>query len=1555
MGDENVRNTNTTQRCVSKRNKYIRKTDGIVAHEEDASRSNNQKFSPSKRCKSHNQVATMHSFDEALEQLDKIPSKMSIHRKLSNNQSFSVSMNGIVKSQYNSVASSKKKDKDENLIENKDKHRKTQKTSDTQKIYDENKRNHTKLNQNSYSNKINDYITSNVYKKIDTNYRKLDVDKKLHNKKSIDINLNSIPNKNKYFKYKDSTSNCIFGTGEVVKLKENMQEKKLHKPIISEFIKKKNIYAHINEDKEIIRKKRKRIINKFRTFFGDCLSVSEDEEEQNILRKRFKIRRKKDSCDSGVYVIERSTTMTDTKVLNDIQETITPDSTTQKFNENTSQETIDINHELNEVTTDTNIETNQVKNAINFKEIENKLQNSTDKNKIYSTETKNDELFQDMLINISENNLEQSKDVVDITDTSQITEQLEDKISENKLFQDMLINISEKDNLEQSKDVVDVTDTSQIIEQLEDKVSVAEMKTKIDNTLASDISEINISNHNTISENFSEFETCNLNMKDFNELLHMNFEETCQITSNGNVLSIQETTEKITDGNVNENLNLKELLKVQENCNQTITKKLLNCIEENNNIDLNKIQSSFNTNKSDNISTNNICNVLNNESELAVEKPELSISEKKDNQFNKVFRGKLRVLSSAELGSRWCPTPVNSVPSTVPQSSHTVTVIQTVSDTTPLITASASTTVSENIKKSNTDLQFSKSVYVSCVKIRNLIQKIRLSSIINVNYDRLLFIEFENLRKILNTEDYVDLTEGVVAILNRQMLVNPLLSIEELFRYTSLVKSYYGFSLNKHIINANECQTITPTNTVIVSTETIPNQDKHCNLQNIWASSVQSRLQYLLSTQENQICTNITTKPIHQNFKEKIVSSSQNNVFQSNVAVNPTIFTKSSNNNNNDKMQQYNYTMQTHRNYCQQKVSNAHIDNQKPITNMHVRQNFPVQYSSFPFNGINQLESRQVSAPVTNTPFINQQYIQPTCFVPTNTFHNVNIQNYSIQNRDVTCVTVQNLTIPTMTQPIIQNTVYQQPVLQPVLPSCNISQPVLSTCRIPQPVQTIVTMNVPHSVLKNTQSIKLKQRVKRKVSQNYMPEQVTSSEQSQNIYLHKSKQLKKKENSQVLLNSTMRLLNALKYISDIQRHTLFKQLNFYFSCTTHLEQRYTSEEWQKIHSERFLLFHFHTTLKYVIQKNVLLSDKSETNILANINTNASKMVQIIAKENEKTCYQVETFKTNQEQNKIISIKQNCPNDQENLSVKTQSQYEKEHKTNNNLQNKELSYLEQELNMLDKKKIQNNKILRDILLQTDNSLIKLNAQNYQTSDNIDVCHNIEIEKEQNISKDTHNSNTKEQNLNELEKITENIPQTVNEKLSLVSDMKLSNKDTLQQLNPHLVTVEISSANDQVTVIDTVDGETKSREEESKECQEHQQEKLHVNSTSSLENISCDISRVSSSKSPKNDIKYHNDEQLQNTLLEKPIISHIEDVRSISMEAFLKMDESNSGLSNTTEGNIEEEEMKVCLFCGKPSTVACSICLEAKYCSKLCFERHWEDHYKDCLLVERNVCS
>lgn len=73
----------------------------------------------------------------------------------------------------------------------------------------------------------------------------------------------------------------------------------------------------------------------------------------------------------------------------------------------------------------------------------------------------------------------------------------------------------------------------------------------------------------------------------------------------------------------------------------------------------------------------------------------------------------------------------------------------------------------------------------------------------------------------------------------------------------------------------------------------------------------------------------------------------------------------------------------------------------------------------------------------------------------------------------------------------------------------------------------------------------------------------------------------------------------------------------------------------------------------------------------------------------------------------------------------------------------------------------------------------------------------------------------------------------------------------------------------------------------------------------------------------------------------------------MEAYLRIGVTNNVPTNTMEENIEEEEIKICLYCGKPSTVACIICLEAKYCSKECSQLHWGDHYKDCSPVERSI--
>ncbi|XP_033306906.1 transcription factor SPT20 homolog isoform X3 [Bombus bifarius] len=1871
---EDIHKSNMTERFIKEESKYIKKADGVTAHETALISSNRELFIPNIK----NPLATMHSFDETLKQLDKsISSKMRVDEKSTNTRKLE-----------NNVVSSKKCDKDEN-------HHCIRKHKDTQKIreipnlisdkvgsnrilmFNKYKKNRIepKLKLKScFVKKVNDSIKSDDYKKVYTKSIKLDINKKLHNdKKLIDMKVNSIPDKNIYSKHEDSTLNCNHKTEEVTKMKKNTHKRKLHKLMVSD------------RHKEIVQKRRK-IKDRFRTYFGDCISISEDEQEQNIIEERFRKTRKKDSvdsCESGVYVAEKNITMTaacvdiiqksneDTSqrtivnvgVIHESNEDtcqgiIANVDTNHKSNEGTSQGTIaniiqksdedtsqgtianvDTIHESNEVTGNTNNKTtNQIEGATNFVEIEcNKVQNNTYENKTHNIEIEKKEL------------------------------------SRNKF-----INFSEKNDIEKSKHASSVTDMFQITEQSKVNVSTTKMKatTEINNILPSDIPEICIPSHDTvtISKDFSGSERSNLDTKDFNDLLHMRPFKTCQIRSNENV---QETD---MNADIGESTNLKKLSETQINCNQSITERILNHTKENK-----KVQLSSNTNKTDNvISTNNISNVKNNENELAVKNSELNISEKKDIQSNKLPQGKLRVLSSAELGARWCPTPVNSVTSTV-QFSHknteTGTVPKTIVSIPAPVSETASRTIPENMNKYHTDLEFSRSLYATLVKIYNLIQIIRKFPISNLNYDKLLNMEFQNLRKILNTNDFINLTTAVVSVLNKTMLVTPPLSLNELFHYAPSVKSYYVLILNKNkttINNLNECRTV---KSVGVPNQITLNQNRCFDTQvsqNIWASSVQSRLEYLLSNffeQGQTLCLNIVPNQPQQNFQEQIVLPLQNNVLQSNVLINPNTVNNNSYNNN---MHQHTYRMQVHANFTQQKVSNVNFAEQNSVTNMHVRQSYPLQYSLFPPTGRNQLGGVHTSVPVTNASSINQQYVSSVFIPQSNTYCNVNVPNYTIQqnmnsthmsqgtqlqgvlrsvspnrnipqpvqqntnsihmsqrsqlqgvlrsvspnrnipqpvqqntnsthmsqrtqlqgvlrsvspNRNIPQLVQQNMNSTHMSQgtqlqgvsrsvspnrnilqpvqqnmnsthmsqgtqlqgvsrsvspnrnipqPVQQNTNsihmsqrsqlqgvlrsvspnrnIPQPVqqntnsthmsqrtqlqgvlrsvspnrnipqlvqqnmnsthmsqgtqlqgvsrsvspnrniLQPVQqnmnsthmsqgtqlqgvsrsvsPKRNISQPVQqnmnsthmsqgtqlqgvsrsvspkrnipqpvqqnmnstqmsqgtqlqgvsrsvspnrnipqpvqqnmnstqmsqgtqlqgvsrsvspnrnipqpiqqnmnstqmsqgtqlqdvsrsvsSNHNIPQPVQTMVATNISHSVPKNSQHIEQKhkkiipqKRIPMEVLQNRTSEEVASSQQLKKSTLRR---LKKKENLQVSLESTTNLFDILKYISDIQKLILLKQLDYYFGCTTWLQQQFSSEKWQEIHSERSVLLYFQTLLKHLVEKTIknLSPDNYQINILKNIEIDVPKVIQITVKENNGICCQVEAFKSNQEQYNAMNIKQNCTNYEENSNVTiTQNQCEKEHEATDNS-------------------------------QTNSSSIKQNLQSHQASD-VDVCQENKVEREPNSSRNIHNSNTKEQNLDESKKITENISQVVKEKLSALSNMKLL--DTLLQLNPHLVTVEISSKNDQVTVVDTnANSENTPKSEEPEEYQEHQ----HLKGT-----ITDDLT-VSSFKSPNN-IEYFNNKESHNTSLERPPTTYIKDVRSISMETYLKIGVTNNVPANTMEENIEEEEIKICLYCGKPSTVACIICLEAKYCSKECSQLHWGDHYKDCSPVERSISS
>ncbi|XP_033361009.1 transcription factor SPT20 homolog isoform X2 [Bombus vosnesenskii] len=2020
---EDIHKSNMTERFMKEESKYIKKADGVTAHETALISSNRELFIPNIK----NPLTTMHSFDETLKQLDKsIFPKMRVYEKSTNTRKLE-----------NNVVSSKKCDKDEN-------HHCIRKHKDIQKIREipnlisdkvgsnrilmfnkyKKKRIEPKLKLKScFVKKVNDSIQSDDYKKVYTKNIKLDISKKLHNdKKLIDMKVNSIPDKNIYSKHEDSTLNCNHKTEEGTKMKKNTHKRKLHKLMVSD------------RHKEIVQKRRK-IKDRFRTYFGDCISISEDEQEQNIIEERFRKTRKKDSvdsCESGVYDAEKDITMTaacvdiiqksneDTsqgiianvdvshKPNDDIsqgtitnldiihklnkstsQETIVNVNTNNGLNEDTSQRTIvnvDVIHESNEDTcqgiianVDTNHKSNEGTSQGTIANIIQKSDEDTSQGTIANVDTihESNEVTGNTN-NKTTNQIEGATNFVKIECNKLQNNTYENKthnieIEKKELSRNKFINFSEKNDIEKSKHASSVTDMFQITEQSKVNVSTTKMKTttEINNILPSDIPEICIPSHDTvtISKDFSGSEKSNLDTKDFNDLLHMRLFKTCQIRSNENV---QETD---MNADIGESTNLKKLSETQINCNQSITERILNHTKENK-----KVQLSSNTNKTDNvISRNNISNVKNNENELAVENSELNISEKKDIQSNKLPQGKLRVLSSAELGARWCPTPVNSVTSTV-QFSHknteTGTVPKTIVSIPAPVSETASRTIPENMKK-YMDLEFSKSLYVTLVKIYNLIQVIRKFPISNLNYDKLLNMEFQNLRKILNTDDFINLTTEIVSILNKTMLVTPPLSLNELFHYAPSVKSYYVLILNKNkttINNLNECRTV---KSVGVPNQITLNQNRCLDAQvsqNIWASSVKSRLQYLLSifSEHGQtLCLNIVPNQPQQNFQEQVVLPLQNNVLQSNVLINPNTVNNNSYNNN---MHQHIYRMQVHTNFTQQKVSNVNFVEQNPVTNMHARQSYPLQYSLFPPTGRNQLGGVHTSVPVTNASSINQQYVSSVFIPQSNTYCNVNVPNYTIQqnmnsihmsqgtqlqgvlrsvspnrnipqpvqqntnsthksqrtqlqgvlrsvspnrnipqpvqqntnsthmsqrtqlqgvlrsvspnrnipqpvqqntnsthmsqrtqlqgvlrsvspnrnipqpvqqntnsthmsqrtqlqgvlrsvspnrnipqpvqqntnsthmsqrtqlqgvlrsvspnrnipqpvqqntnsthmsqrtqlqgvlrsvspNRNIPQPVQQNTNSTHMSQrtqlqgvlrsvspnrnipqPVQQNTnsthmsqrtqlqgvlrsvspnrnipqpvqqnmnsthmsqgtqlqgvsrsvspkrnipqpVQQnmnstrmlqgtqlQGVLRSVSPNRNIPQPVQqnmnsthmlqgtqlqgvsrsvspkrnipqpvqqnmnsthmlqgtqlqgvsrsvspnrnipqpvqqnmnstqmsqgtqlqgvsrsvspnrnipqpvqqnmnstqmsqgtqlqgvsrsvspnhnipqpiqqnmnstqmsqgtqlqdvsrsvsSNHNIPQPVQTMVATNISHSVPKNSQHIEQKhkkiipqKRIPMEVLQNRTSEEVASSQQLKKSTLRR---LKKKENLQVSLESTTNLFDILKYISDIQKLILLKQLDYYFDCTTWLQQQFSSENWQEIHSERSVLLYFQTLLKHLVEKTIksLSPDNYQTNILKNIEIDVPKVIQITVKEDNGIYCQVEASKSNQEQYNAMNIKQNCTNYEENSNVTiTQNQCEKEHEATDNS-------------------------------QTNSSSIKQNLQSHQASD-VDVCQENKVEREPNSSRNIHNSNTKEQNLDESKKITENIPQVVKEKLSALSNMKLL--DTLLQLNPHLVTVEISSKNDQVTVVDTnANSENTPKSEEPEEYQEHQ----HLKGT-----ITDDLT-VSSFKSPNN-IEYFNNKESHNTSLERPATTYIKDVRSISMETYLKIGVTNNVPANTMEENIEEEEIKICLYCGKPSTVACIICLEAKYCSKECSQLHWGDHYKDCSPVERSISS
>ncbi|CAK9809629.1 hypothetical protein ANTPLA_LOCUS6269 [Anthophora plagiata] len=1518
----------------------------------------------SRDCKLENHPpTTLHSFDKTLEQLDRlVPSKMSTQEKSSSKRTFAVSADSTCKSQHkhwtsnNDIAATKMSNKGGSHVSHTvEKHtQKTQKIpdlvsdkidSDTVHISSQSKKNRIKLNVNSCCNK-----KSEIHKTVDTDYVKSDIDKKLCNyEKNIDTKVDSVSNKDKHFKHKNHRS--VLAVTEATKAEENACKRRLHETMIPDSSqRRKKIRVFADENKEIDTRKRNKMKKKFRIIFGDNMSLSEDEQEVDLLQKRFKRRRKKDSvdsCDSGVCDAERNTPTNSVEILKDIQKAV-PDSTMhEECNEDTVKETtanVDIIDYTKEVTSNESINTDidQVESVKSAVQVENdKLQNDT----------------------FTKDNVQTSKE---------------------ELPDEKLISASDKSNAVESTVASNDIVVLSTIEQSEE-VSVREVEGTIETdstTLSCDASEICSSTRDVLVEHEGplQFDEIALDTESFDELLHMSFDETCQIISDGNVLSIQETvneglSENVMNKEIDENSNLKVSPVVQAIEDQHV-KKEENRIEENNNIHLDDTQLLFEVKKDESISA--LWNALDNVNEPTIQKTKLNNStEREDAQSNKVSQGRLRVLSSAELGSRWCPTPINAVTSTIPQHSYpnTLTMLQAlVTEAVPVTvstisapvsaTASIETTASDsNAKKSNKDLKFSESVYTTLLMICKLIKKLRACpSIYKLDYDKHLFTEFEKLRKVVNTEDYVELTDGVVRVLNRKMLGNSPLSFAELFSYTPLLKSlcFRGTRkcANVSTNHSNEHANIMPT---VTSSQTTSNQNTHYNSQasqNTSGTSVQSRLKNLLSTcgMQNQTSTNITYKQPQQNVSEDIALRPQNNFFQSTMPTNSTV------NNDYNNMQQQNYRIRTQETFTPQKISNANSAKPKQMINMHATQGFSLQHPSLP--PMNQLGGRHASMPVTNSSFVNQQYAPQTIYIPQiNAFYNASIPNYQVpKGLNPTHANTQNVGMAPINQQY-QNVVYRQPV-------CNIPKGIqlqnvqVPLNYVPQPVQAMFAVHVPQTMPKNTeQNERIHKKIfpqvqsSIKVPQN-LPEQM-SYQNAQNTYSRKTKQpillAKKKENVQVSLESTTKLFDILKYLSDIQKLMLLKQVDYYFNCTTWLAGQFTFQQWEKINKQRYLLLKFQTLLRHLVEKTIKgsLLNKSqantfETNILANINIDVPKSVQIVVQENKDVSYQLDLSKINKEQSKII----NSVDHQENLNVtQTQNQSKRGHEATDNLQNKELSDQIQKSKVLDKE-VQKSKSLEKqspLKVQEDNIPINTPSSLETQASDINVHQEDETALELQISTGTCNLNTKEQNLEEPEK-------TVEEKPLIELDVKPSNKDTLHQSNTCSVIVEVSSNNDQVTVIDTTSvNEIQVSNEKLKEHEQLQEEKFQVtnaNTSPSLKDTTCEVSIIPSPKTLEK-IEQLSDIDTKSTSPEESTVSHIADVRSISLEAFEKISQCNNVPTGVTEGNIEEEEIKICLFCGKPSIVACSICLEAKYCSRMCFELHWQDHYKDCTLIENSV--
>ncbi|XP_076182878.1 uncharacterized protein LOC143154796 isoform X1 [Ptiloglossa arizonensis] len=1691
--DKDAQQPDTTEIGAEEENKRYEETEELKACQGVLMNSLQDSLISSRNYRlGNNRSPTLHPLNKALKQLDKIVStKMSIPEKpISKRGPVIVSVDTTfdlhVRSHKNSKNLPPNKKFTYNQSEDQLTHignecnRLVHKTpdlisdnvdSDIDHVPVQDKRNCIKLNLNFSNLKKINSAKLNISKILDTN------------EKAVNIKADSISSKIKFATRKGNVreitsanvpqkSTVALNNTNIVIVDENIQKERLHESIALDFVQKaKKICTTVDEIKEIKKKKKKNLKSKFRIYFGESISFSEDEQEQDILKNRFKRRRKKDSidsCDSGLSSTEGNVT-NGVEILKDIQKAV-PDSTMQdEFNEDASKKIkesiefmkLDKTNE-SEVNTDGNIKT--------INQESNKLQNS--KCKADSVQINRKEIIQEKLISIFD-----ESDIVQATTTTNSTETgITTNIIPCVIPKTCNAQVDITKDVTKTITIMDGAETFQAIERQE--VNVPVTKTGTDNNTIPlpcttlETCNVDYDTQVTTTDNIPKSQENDLHTKIFNELIQMFFNETCQITSNGNVVSIQENV--IRDENQNtivedtdENSNLKIFTELISSCNKNDKDKenLSNNIKKGSNINLKGPAISAGIKKDiEAISiNNNICNAPDDANKTVLQN---HTTEQIVTQSNKVPQARLRVLSSAELGSRWCPTPVHSVVSTVPNPlcTNTITMsnnslnssisiptssaaLQTQTVPVSSIVASESTSASikissDNIEKINVhDPEFVRTILQ---RMYTIIQSIRASPhVSSSHYDKLLHSEFEQLKSVFHITNYVDLIHGVLKRLNKVMTETQQLSLQELFSYTPSLKSMYLTRLSDE------------NHVPVVLGKTSLNQNMYQNariLQGVYTTSIQTRSQNSLpvttmqnqySSNLNQASINVTCKQSHQNIQEKVGLQTQNDLIQNNILTNSTL-------NPLLNLQQMNYRMPMQRPLLQQKTSHTYLSRQSPVRNVHTSQGSPLQvpHSSI---GINQPGKQHVYAPITNT-YFNQQYVAQGVYVPQmNTFYAVNApvlnhkaqqninsthtmqqQNinsaYTIQKQNTNLahpfqqksinpkrtiqqrninsghmfqqqninrahmIQQQNINSAHTMQPIpmsqqLQKTGHTQQVFDKIQESTqsqtgqqlsqSVQQIVPVISYIPQTVGDMIVTNtppqlIPKNIQQNAQMYqKVHLQAQKNIAQNFALEQKGLPQYEQNIYSSKTKQKpivstqKKGKTTQVSLESTAMQFDILKYLSDIQKIMLLKHVNFYFSCITWLGQEFTSEQWQNINLERSSILHFETVLKHLVEKTMknyeinLLQNKcqanvSEKNLLTNISTDIPKELQITVEGNGVHC-RVGISQAKSEQSKAINTEQCNTSFQENLSViVVQKQSQKEI---SNLQDISLPDQVQKTKILNKELIQKNKQDEETLpvQQEDHPLLTLILET-QTS-NHNKNHKNATENVVNVDLE---STIKKQNLTESGEANENVSSVVQEEALIASDSEESNKDILQQSNSHLVTVEISPTNDQVTVVDidtdreTRDSIVETKSEKPQECEQHSQE-LEFCSTSALSSLrdnNCETLTVLSSKSSDNVIELCNAADIDDSSIDENI-SYIADIRSITLEAFEKMGEGSNIPTTITEGNIEEEEIKICLFCSKPSTVVCSICLEAKYCSKECAELHWQDHYKNCKPVEKSV--